>query len=172
MVLVSNGDGSASWTTFSGGTDLTASETITIPNSVSEGEVLTADGNGNAYWQENNSSRLKVTTLNASATLSTEDQFVIITNANYDVTLPSNPAEGQLVKIFTNQNDPEIDPNGKSLFVTNQEFTTSQSIQQIATDAYDGLLDGRTPTDVSFTLLSDGTDWYIVSHSFDTVGGP
>jgi hypothetical protein len=173
MVLVSNGDGSASWTTFSGGTDLTASETITIPNSVSEGEVLTADGNGEAYWQEPSQSGSTVTTLSGNQTLTDKDQVVIVVDADHDITLPADPREGQIIHIYTNRQNVEIDPNGNSLWITGGEYTIATSLKTLIEDNYGDWFDGQQSAgNISLIIVSDGDDWYVVGHSFDSVTAP
>ncbi|MFT4577034.1 MAG: hypothetical protein ACI9SI_001973, partial [Polaribacter sp.] len=94
---------------------------------------------------------LTMNTVNSNTTLNTTSQF-IVASGTITITLPSTPATGQVIHIFSSAPaNISVNPNGKVFRQDTSDYGTS-----IMT------LFGNT-NQRSLTLIYNGSKWYVLS---------
>lgn len=107
---------------------------------------------GDGTWVTPAAGSVNLTTVTASGniTLNTDNQFVYITGA-HTITLPLNPATGQIVHMYTDNPAAAVNPNGKVFRQGNGDWPTSRFDEFGNTSTY------------GITLIYNGTKWFPVS---------
>lgn len=151
----------ASSATFSATSIDLSSSTMYIPNSVGDGAVLTSDGNGRATWQTPEG-EFKFTTVHGSnVTLDSDNQYVIVETI-HTVSLPSNPRTGQIIELVAETTGASLDPNGNTVNIFNNDYTTTTDFSDIIVDNFYIVIQEDFDA-VMLHLVYNGTEWYCTS---------
>ena len=102
---------------------------------------------GDGTWAAPAGSNIQTSVVSSNTTLSTANQFVYITGA-YTITLPANPATGQVIYFYTENTSASINPNGKAFRQGGMDYNTSAMADFGGVNTY------------GLTLIYNGTKWF------------
>lgn len=110
-------------------------------------------GDGTWTAAPTGTSNLITVVANGNLTLTTDNQFVYVTGA-HTITLPANPATGQIVYLYTDNNNAFINPNGKVFRQAGNDYPITTKFNQFFSSTTYGV-----------TLIYNGTKWFPIAFS-------
>lgn len=106
---------------------------------------------GDGTWAAVASGNMSVVNATGNTLLNTSNSFVFISGGAFTITLPANPATGQIIHLYTDNPAALIDPNGKVFRQANADYGASRFNEFGGATTY-GLI-----------LIYNGTKWFPVS---------
>jgi len=105
--------GDGTWSTVSG----SLADNAVTSSKIADGTIANSDLSSGSI----SASKFAVRTITSNTTITNADHFIVI-NGNYTVTLPSNPADGEIYWICNPTMNGSINTNGKSIVVGGNDW--------------------------------------------------